>query len=96
MAGASYTQVHGLWKQMTGAQQSASIRAIISTGKPFVKGSRVVHRRQVDKTVCGVVLESTPQQTRVLFPGPKQKRLGGAYLRTVDLIRAPAPPRRDE
>lgn len=96
LAGASYTQVHGLWTQMSGTQRSGSIRAqaiaASKPAKPFTPGDRVIHRRQLDKDLYGVVLRSDPYSTVVRFAGPKQLK-HPAYLSTRDLIRALAPNR---
>jgi hypothetical protein len=90
MAGASYTQVHGLWKQMSGAQQSANLRRANPRAKKALRiGTRVVHKRQLNKAIFGVVISSTTQVTRVRFSGRIQKRLGGALIPTIDLEPAP-------
>lgn len=68
--GASYTQVHGLYQRMSGAQTKAHYAAMTKPkpGKPFIPGTRVVHKRQVNKKLFGVVISSNALQTKVSFP----------------------------
>ena len=67
--GASYTQVHGLYQRLNGTQVKAHYAAMtkVKTGKPFIPGTRVVHRRQVNKKLFGVVISSNPRYTQVSF-----------------------------
>jgi hypothetical protein len=45
----------------------------------------VVHNRQINKSIVGIVLTSDPSWSRVMFSGEIQRRLGGALLPTADL-----------
>lgn len=90
ISGASYPQVHGIYQAMTGTQRRAALQQLLrqDTAKPFKRGSRVVHQRQVNLYDFGVVLRSGPHTTVVRFSGRKQLR-DPAVLHTRDLIRAP-------
>jgi hypothetical protein len=78
IAGASYPQVHGLWQRMSGNKVAQHYKAHTARrmGTPFPRGTRVVHKRQVNKKLFGVVIESDPRITKVAYtyhhPSPEQ------------------------
>jgi hypothetical protein len=68
--GTSYPYVNGIWTSLGREGRNQALRAaagLVAAKRAFPVGSRVVHKRQVNKRSFGVVVESTRYTTRVSF-----------------------------